>query len=155
MESTENSIDYQTAQSEIIEKTLDAFGFKTRVCEINDEGDDYRYSLEIVMGTRIDDILALDKDLSLALATIKPVKIIGQEPGRSVIGILVPKSKASPELNDRMSHKINKKQEVITKHATSDLLEKTRRIFCYVLAFLACGLVWIAMRVDSEHDIDW
>ena len=72
-----------------------------------------------------------------------------------MIGILVPKSKASPELNDRMSYKINKKQEVITKHATSDLLEKTRKIFSYALVFLAYGLIWIAMKVDSEHDIDW
>ncbi len=150
-----NPIDYHTDQSEIIEKTLDAFGIRARVSEINDEGDMYRYGLEIVMGTRIDDILALDKDLSLALATVKPVKIIGQEPGRSLITIIVPKTKNSPKTADKQSYKIIHKQEVITKYVTSDLLEQFRRIISALFVFLANGLIKIANKVDSEQEVVW
>jgi len=150
-----NSIDYHTAQSEMIEKTLKAFDIRARVCEINDEGDSYRYSLEIVMGTRIDDILQLDKDLSLALATVKPVKIIGQEPGRSTVGIIVPKTKNSPKIEDKQSYKIIHKQEIITKYVTVDKLEQLKRIMSGVLVLVANGLIWVANKVDSEHEVVW
>src|SRR3989344_5205936 len=92
----DTTVDHANKLSILIEETLAAFGIKGRICEVNDEDDAYRCCLEIVMGTRVDDILALDKDLSLALATIKPVKIIAPVSGRSIIEIIVPKTTKTP-----------------------------------------------------------
>ncbi|OGK33131.1 hypothetical protein A3E10_01000 [Candidatus Roizmanbacteria bacterium RIFCSPHIGHO2_12_FULL_37_23] len=137
----------------IIEKTLDAFGIKTRVSEVNIEDDNVRYSLEIVIGTRIDDIFSLDKDLSLALATLKPVKIIAPEPGRSMISIIVPKIKNGSEVKNGLGYKIIQKQEKVIEYVTFDNVERLRRLCSFGLVLIAKGILWIADKIDTEYEV--
>lgn len=48
--------------------TLDSFGIKARVAEINRGPSVTQYALEIAMGTKLSKITALATDLALALA---------------------------------------------------------------------------------------
>lgn len=75
----------------MIERTLDSFGILARVCEINILDNMVHFSLEIALGTKIDDILALNKDIALALASPSgDVEIEAPIKGKSLIKIKVP-----------------------------------------------------------------
>ena len=89
----------------VIEKTLDSFGIRARVAEINRGPAVTQYALEITMGTKLSRITALSNDLALALAaTTGQVRIEAPIPGRSMVGIEIP----------------NKRPEIVTeKHLLS------------------------------------
>ncbi|MBI5123718.1 DNA translocase FtsK [Candidatus Roizmanbacteria bacterium] len=89
----------------IIEKTLDSFGIRARVAEVNKGPAVTQYALEITMGTKLSRITALSNDLALALAaTTGQVRIEAPIPGRSLVGIEIP----------------NKRPEIVTeKHLLS------------------------------------
>ena len=77
--------------SDIIEKTLDSFGIRARVSEINPGPTVTQYALEIVMGTKLSKITALGNDLALALAApTGQVRIEAPIPGKSLVGIEIP-----------------------------------------------------------------
>ena len=81
--------------SDIIEKTLDSFGIKARVAEVNSGPTVTQYALEIVRGTKLSKITSLSNDLALALAaTTGQVRIEAPIPGRSLVGIEIPNKKA-------------------------------------------------------------
>lgn len=83
--------------SDVIEKTLDSFGIRARVAEVNRGPTVTQYALEIVMGTKLSKITALSNDLALALAaTTGQVRIEAPIPGRSLVGIEIPNKK--PEI---------------------------------------------------------
>ncbi len=78
----------------IIEKTLDSFGIRARVSEVNYGPTVTQYALEITMGTKLSKITALSNDLALALAaTTGQVRIEAPIPGRSLVGIEIPNIK--------------------------------------------------------------
>lgn len=79
--------------SEIIEKTLDSYGIRVRVAEVNYLPDDaIQYCLEIVTGTKLEDIEKRKRELALALASSSgTVEIQAPIPGRALVGITVPK----------------------------------------------------------------
>lgn len=80
-----------------IEKTLDSFGIRARVAEINYGPAVTQYALEITMGTKLSRITALGNDLALALAApTGQVRIEAPIPGRSLVGIEIPNKK--PEI---------------------------------------------------------
>jgi S-DNA-T family DNA segregation ATPase FtsK/SpoIIIE len=89
----------------VIEKTLDSFGIRARVAEVNNGPAVTQYALEITMGTKLSRITALSNDLALALAaTTGQVRIEAPIPGRSMVGIEIP----------------NKRPEIVTeKHLLS------------------------------------
>jgi len=149
-----NIDDITVKNAEIIEKTLDSFGIKARVAEVLDEGDEWHFSLEIVMGTRIDDILALDKDLSLALATLKPVRIIAPEPGRSFIGIIVSKP-IEKVTKEKKAYKMVFVPEKVIEYVTYDNVERLRRLIARGLFLIAFGFTWIAEKIDSKVDVEF
>jgi len=77
--------------ADVIEKTLDSFGIRARVSEINYGPAVTQYALEITMGTKLSKITALGNDLALALAaTTGQVRIEAPIPGRSLVGIEIP-----------------------------------------------------------------
>jgi len=81
----------------IIEKTLDSFGIRARVGEVNRGPTVTQYALEITMGTKLSKITALSNDLALALAaTTGQVRIEAPIPGRSLVGIEIPNKR--PEI---------------------------------------------------------
>jgi S-DNA-T family DNA segregation ATPase FtsK/SpoIIIE len=81
--------------ADIIEKTLDSFGIRARVAEVNFGPTVTQYALEITMGTKLSKITALGNDLALALAApTGAVRIEAPIPGRSLVGIEIPNKKA-------------------------------------------------------------
>jgi len=79
----------------IIEKTLDSFGIRTRVAEVNFGPTVTQYAIEITLGTKLSKITALANDLALALAApTGQVRIEAPIPGRSLVGIEIPNKKA-------------------------------------------------------------
>ncbi|MEK7079479.1 MAG: DNA translocase FtsK [Patescibacteria group bacterium] len=79
--------------SDIIEKTLDSYGIRVRVAEINIlPNGSVQYGLEITQGTKIEDIEKRKRELALALASSTgTIKIQAPIPGKALIGIVVPK----------------------------------------------------------------
>lgn len=79
----------QNAQT--IERTLESFGIRARVAEVNNGPTVTQYALEITMGTKLSKITALGNDLALALAApTGQVRIEAPIPGRSLVGIEIP-----------------------------------------------------------------
>ncbi len=74
-----------------IENTLDSFGIRAKVAEVNFGPAVTQYALQITMGTKLSRITALGNDLALALAaTTGQVRIEAPIPGRSLVGIEIP-----------------------------------------------------------------
>lgn len=75
----------------IIEKTLEGFGIKADVTEVNKGPAVTQYALEIALGTRVSKITTLSSDLALALAApTGQVRIEAPIPGRKLVGIEIP-----------------------------------------------------------------
>ncbi len=75
----------------IIEKTLDSFGIKARVVEVNLGPAVTQYAIEIALGTKLTRITALQNDLALALAApTGQIRIEAPIPGRAMVGIEIP-----------------------------------------------------------------
>ncbi len=74
-----------------IENTLDSFGIRAKVAEVNFGPAVTQYALQITMGTKLSRITALSNDLALALAaSTGQVRIEAPIPGRSLVGIEIP-----------------------------------------------------------------
>jgi len=77
--------------ADIIEKTLESFGIRARVEEINPGPTVTQYALKIAEGTKLSKITALANDLALSLAApTGTVRIEAPIPGRSLVGIEIP-----------------------------------------------------------------
>lgn len=75
----------------IIERTLESFGIKARVTEVNLGPAVTQYTLEIALGTKLSKITSLSNDLALALAApTGQVRIEAPIPGRSLVGVEIP-----------------------------------------------------------------
>lgn len=85
------------ANAQVIESTLDSFGIRARVAEVNFGPTVTQYAIEITRGTKLSKITALSNDLALALAAPNGlVRIEAPIPGRSLVGIEIPNKK--PEI---------------------------------------------------------
>ncbi|MCR4263931.1 MAG: DNA translocase FtsK [Candidatus Roizmanbacteria bacterium] len=74
-----------------IEQTLDSFGIRARVLEVNLGPAVTQYALEIALGTKLSKITSLANDLALALAApTGQIRIEAPIPGRSLVGVEVP-----------------------------------------------------------------
>lgn len=83
--------------ADTIEKTLESFGIRARVAEVNYGPTVTQYALEITMGTKLSKITALGNNLALTLAApTGQVRIEAPIPGRSMVGIEIPNKR--PEI---------------------------------------------------------
>jgi len=83
------------ANAHIIENTLDSFGIKARVDEVNGGPAVTQYALKITEGTRLSKITSLSTDLALALAApTGQIRVEAPIAGRSLVGIEVPNHSA-------------------------------------------------------------
>lgn len=81
----------------VIEKTLESFGIRAKVSEVNRGPAVTQYALSITQGTKLSKITALSNDLALSLAaTTGTVRIEAPIPGRSLVGIEIPNKR--PEI---------------------------------------------------------
>lgn len=77
--------------ADTIERTLESFGIRARVAEINKGPTVTQYAIEITMGTKLSKITSLANDLALALAApTGAVRIEAPIPGRSLVGVEIP-----------------------------------------------------------------
>lgn len=77
------------ANSNIIKRTLANFGIQVEMDEISIGPSVTRYSLKPAQGVKLSRIVALQNDLSLALAA-KSIRIEAPIPGKSLVGIEIP-----------------------------------------------------------------
>src|SRR4030067_2908641 len=74
-----------------IEETLESFGIRAKVVEVNLGPAVTQYALEVALGTKLSKITALERDLALALAApTGTIRIEAPIPGRSLVGIELP-----------------------------------------------------------------
>lgn len=78
----------------ILEKTLEDFGVKARVVEVQQGPTITRYEIQPPPGVKVSKIVNLTDDLSLALAA-SGVRIEAPVPGKAVVGIEVPNKETS------------------------------------------------------------
>lgn len=79
--------------SMLIEAILQSFGIFARVDKADDYKDCTKYCLSLSMGTSIQDLLKLDKDIAIGLASpTGSVEIQAPIPNSSQVGITVPKN---------------------------------------------------------------
>lgn len=80
-----------------LEKTLDSFGLRAKVVEVNRGPAVTQYALSITQGTKLSKITALSNDLALAIAApTGTVRIEAPIPGRKLVGIEIPNNR--PEI---------------------------------------------------------
>ncbi len=81
--------------AQVIEKTLNSFGIKARVVEVNYGPAVTQYALEIALGTKLSKITGLSTDLALALAApTGQIRIEAPIAGRALVGVEVPNHSA-------------------------------------------------------------
>ena len=120
--------------AETIEKTLDSFGLKTRVAEVNKEKDYTEYCLEVVVGLNLDELEKHSRDLALALASpTGKVKMIIPILGRTLVGIQVPKPTREELEKMKMVEEENKKLNSGWRKSAGDVV----KIICAL--FFALG----------------
>ncbi len=74
-----------------IEDTLDSFGVKAHIVEVNQGPAVTQYALDVALGTKLSKITSLERDLALALAApTGTIRIEAPIPGRSLVGIELP-----------------------------------------------------------------
>jgi S-DNA-T family DNA segregation ATPase FtsK/SpoIIIE len=77
--------------ADTIEKTLESFGIRANVVEVNPGPAVTQYALKITLGTKVSKITSLSSDLALALAApTGQVRIEAPIPGRDLVGIEIP-----------------------------------------------------------------
>ena len=77
------------ANINIIKRTLENFGIEVEMAEVNVGPTVTQYTLRPAQGVKLAKIIALQNDLSLALAA-HPLRIEAPIPGRSLVGIEIP-----------------------------------------------------------------
>lgn len=83
------------SNAQIIENSLESFGIKASVVEVNYGPSVTQYALDISKGTKLSRITNLSTDLALALAApTGQIRIEAPIPGRSLVGIEVPNHSA-------------------------------------------------------------
>lgn len=82
-------------QAASIEESLDSFGIKARVADINYGPAITQYALKIAQGVKLNKITSLSNNLALALAAPQGlIRIEAPIPGKSLVGIEVPNIKS-------------------------------------------------------------
>ena len=77
--------------ADTIERTLESFGIRANVVEVNPGPAVTQYALKITLGTKLSRITSLSSDLALALAApTGQVRIEAPIPGRDLVGIEIP-----------------------------------------------------------------
>lgn len=140
----------------IIEQTLDSLGITARVVEVNYRPKDTEFCLEIALGTPVESITKLHKDVAMALASSTgDVEIEAPIPGRSLIAIRLPFDKQryeaaikAFELSQKEEKRNSKKTSSTTDETKADRSEfpKTIRDYLAVVFYIIASLLDITTQ---------
>lgn len=93
-QSERNPADQQILKTiEIVQMTYASFGYQVKVVEVEVQEKFYKLGLAICMGTKVDQIISLSKEVALALSSPTGKVNIHMVPGRDLIEIAVPRGK--------------------------------------------------------------
>lgn len=121
-----------------IEKTLESFGIKAKVEEVNGGPAVTQYALRMPLGIKVSRITALSSDLALALAApTGSVRIEAPIPGRDLVGIEIP----------------NRGLEFVTlkKMMTSDLMRNAKSKLTVAVGLDVSGNPLVADLAKMPH----
>lgn len=142
----------------IIEQTLDSFGITVRVAEINFRPKDTEFCLDVAMGTPLENITKLHKDIAMALASMTgDVEIEAPVPGKSVVAIRMPFEKQWYEarlkgFNARQKHQ---KNNLIKSESKQEDTKLTWRGFIVGLLYLTSnGILKLANLIKGDKNAD-
>lgn len=97
----------------VLETTFDEHGIRTRVEEVNLHKADVEYRLRVVAGLKLKEIVELEPDISLAMASpTGHVKIEAPVPGTQFVGITVPTPKEAESVNEQKLKVVHLTKEV-------------------------------------------
>jgi len=134
----------------IIEMTYASFGIQVKVVEVHVRDKFITFGIEITMGTKIDKILKLDKELSLALAAPGMVDI-HLEPGRDLIYIDVPKGKTKLAEGKYKIIKIYQESKGETGKLTESEFYNDLKIFVrFVLIKIGSFFYWLEKKIPRR-----
>jgi len=141
--------------AQVIEQTLEAFGITARVAEINFRSNDTEFCLDVALGTPLEDITRLHKDIALSLASLTgDVEIEAPIPGKSLIAIRMPYNKQWFETRLKgydmwQKHEKNKSIELKSKEENVKL---TWRSFTVGLLYLISnGILKLANLIKGKQ----
>lgn len=139
--------------AQIIEQTLESFGITARIAEVNFRPKDTEFCLEIAMGTPLENITKLHKDIAMALASLTgDVEIEAPIPGKALVAIRLPFEKQWFETRIK-AFNLRKENEVKNKEEKSvaDKIEwlGLRGFFAFPLYYLGKFLILVG-RISRE-----
>lgn len=124
-----------------IELTFESFGITTRVTDINNFDDYIEFRLEVALGTSLESVTKLHKDIAMSVAsTSGDVEIEAPVPGTSLIAICVPDKNSHIRQTYNPPEKKFELDKIESKSVTASWREFLSDIF-YVIAY---GFVRIA-----------
>lgn len=138
----------------IIEQTLDALGITARIAEINYRPKDTEFCLEIALGTPLESITKLHKDIAMAVASpTGDVEIEAPIPGRALVAIRMPYDKQWYETRIKAfelrqeNEKNNPTTTDTTDKAKTERAEfpKTFRDYLAVIFYVIAGILDITV----------
>lgn len=125
----------------MLEATLSAFGITTRVVEVDIEEEYILFGLEITMGTKLDDVINLEKDIAFGISSPTGKVEVYPIVGRSLVGIKVPLGKI----------KLNKeKYKIITRVERVneiDLIRYIRLLLVNIFSGIARFSFWLISKI--------
>ena len=126
----------------LLEAILSSFGITTKVVEVHIEEEYILFGLEITMGTKIDDLINLEKDIAFGISSPTGKVEVYPIVGRSLVGIKVPLGKI----------KLNKeKYKIITRVERVneiDLIRYIRLLLVNIFSGLARFFFWLISKVS-------
>lgn len=142
----------------IIEQTLDSFGITVRVAEINFRPKDTEFCLDVAMGTPLENITKLHKDIAMALASMTgDVEIEAPVPGKSVVAIRMPFEKQWYEtrLKGFKAKQKYQKNNLIKPESKQEDIKLTWRGFIVGLLYLISnGILKLANLIKGDKNAD-
>lgn len=137
------------ANARLLEMSLESFGIYSKVVEVNVVEDGILYSLEIAVGIKLNDLVFLNKDIALVLASSTGnVEIEAPIPGTSLIGIKVPlKSELKLKPENYQIIRIKEKESLKSENVLQTGLKLLIRFFAYALEWFADKLRRIENRI--------
>lgn len=135
--------------SKLIEMTLASFNIGGRIAKVNDYKNCTQYCLDLELGTPIQNILKLDKDIALSLASpTGSVEIQAPIPHSSLIGITVPKhEKYNKQERGKLLHSYTWNFEHTDIKPVKGWRQKTSN-FIYVIGYL---IIELSKKINKKH----
>lgn len=128
--------EYVQKWAAVLESTFDEHGLLTRVEEVNLHKDDVEYRLRVVAGLKLKEIVELEPDIALAMASpTGHVTIQAPIPGTQFVGITVPTPSDVKPVKEKRLEVVHLTKEVKVSGYTAT--EMMRDLF--VLIFRTIG----------------